>query len=489
MFNNLQAIVLAGGNNTQTTRKTMLVEKICGKEMILYPTTLLTQLRIPTTVVVGYQKELIVEAITNQHDTITFAVQEEQHGTGHAIVCTQNLWHHDYILIMNGDIPLVTPEIIATLYKQHVQSEAQISFVMAHNSDPLSLSYGRVVKDNEYMQIIEPHVFNGDLHEHCCINAGIYLVNRTFLQNHLHEIRKCENKHVFYITDLVRIASEKKYPITTISVPFDIIRGINTYQELWAVEHIKRAELIKYWMDRGVRFSAAQTVHLDIDVTIGQGCFIGSGVHLLQGTIIGNNCTIEPFSIITQSVIEDYTTIHANSVISHSHIGMQAQIGPFAHIRNSTQIGSQAIIGNFVEVKQSIIGEQTRAKHLTYLGDAEIGSHVNIGAGTITCNHNGNVKQKTIIKDNAYVGSNNSLVAPVTIENNAYTAAGSVITQNVPANALAIARSRQTNKLDYYAQKLREKNNKEKKENNNDQTRVSFIGAVKVDNDNDSTMK
>jgi bifunctional UDP-N-acetylglucosamine pyrophosphorylase/glucosamine-1-phosphate N-acetyltransferase len=487
MFTNLQAIVLAGGNSNQTIRKTMLVEKICGKEIILYPTTLLAQLQIPTTVVVGYQKELVMETIIKHHaSTVDFAIQQEQHGTGHAIACTQDIWKHDYILIMNGNVPLVTPETIETLYKQHIQTEAHLSFIMAHNSDPISLSYGRVIKDNEYVQIIEAHKFNGDLHEHCCINAGIYLVNRTFLQNHVHEIKKCEEKHAFYITDLVRIASEKKYPITTISVPFDIIRGINTYQELWAVEQIKRAELIRYWMDRGVRFSTAQTVHLDSDIIIGQGSFIGSGVHLLQGTIIGNNCTIEPFCIITQAVIEDNTVIRAHSVISHSQIHTQAQIGPFAHIRNSSVIGPECIIGNFVEVKQSIIGQQTRAKHLTYLGDAEIGSHVNIGAGTITCNHNGVIKQKTVIQDNAYIGSNNSLVAPVTIENNAYTAAGSVITQTVPANALGIARSRQINKLDY-VKKMKE-NNQEKKENN-EQTQVSFIGAVKVDNDNESPMK
>lgn len=477
MNNNLQAIILAAGKSTRfNTEKTKLAEPICGQEMILFPTKLLEQLHIPTTVVVGYQQEIVKDIIAKTHgNAINFVVQEQQNGTGHALACTQALWHKDHILVLNGDAPLITPDTITSLLDSHIKNNAVISFVTACNPDDTGKPYGRIVKTAEHIAIVEAKDFTGDAHEHCCINAGIYLIDKNFLQNYIAMLDDNNANKEFYITDLVKIASENNLAVTTTKAPFDTIRGINTFQELWAAEQIKRSELIKNWMDYGVRFSLPHHVHLDLNVTIGQGSFINGGIHLLGNTTIGKNCVIQEFSSLDNVILEDNVIIHPHSIIKDSYIQSGAQVGPFAHIRSNVTIGMDSVIGNFVEVKNSTIGVNTKAKHLTYIGDSTIGSQVNIGAGTITCNYDGTNKYKTIIEDHAFIGSNNTLVAPIIIGHNAFTAAGSTLTIDVPDNALAIARSHQTNKFDY-AKKLKQKpiGQKKLKQKLND---ISFIGA------------
>jgi bifunctional UDP-N-acetylglucosamine pyrophosphorylase/glucosamine-1-phosphate N-acetyltransferase len=202
-------------------------------------------------------------------------------------------------------------------------------------------------------------------------------------------------------------------------------------------------------MHQGVRFSAAQNVYLDIDVTIGSGSFIGTSVLLTKGTQIGKNCFIDAFSKIENTTIGDAVTVHPNCVLDTVQVKNSATVGPFAHVRNNSIIEDHAVIGNFVEVSASRIGQHTKAKHLTYIGNTETGTSVNFGAGTITCNYDGLEKHNTSIMDNAFIGSNTSLIAPVTIGKNSIIGAGSTITHNVPAEALAIARSKQTNKHDY----------------------------------------
>lgn len=483
----LQAIVLAAGKSYRfNTGRTKLLERICGQEMILYTTKLLAELTIPTTLVTGYQKESVQTLITEHHgEMVTFSTQEVQAGTGHAIMCSKPHWNKEYILIMNGDMPLVTPKIIEELYQKHTSTNAKISFVIAHHVDPQKKSYGRVVKHDKKIEIIEAKHFTGDVNEHCCINAGIYLVNRNFLQEHVDKLNKNEQTQEFYITDLVKIASDQGKTVTTITTSFDSVRGINTFQELWAVEQIKRSELIRYWMNKGVRFSVPQNVHVDLDVEIKPGTYIGCAVHLLKGTTIGSNCTISEFTILSNATIADNVTINSFCFIKDATVHANAQIGPFAHISDRSIVGEHAQIGNFVELKRTTVGKHTKAKHLTYLGDAQVGNNVNIGAGTITCNHNGSCKNTTTIQDNAYIGSNNSLVAPVTIKERAFTAAGSVITENVPNDALAIGRARQINK-EGYAKKIQARLQKQKdaiaaQKSTSKETNDIFMGATKTD--------
>lgn len=483
MTEKVQAVVLAAGKSSRfKTGKTKLIEKICGQEMILFTTKLLSRLHIPTTLVVGYQKEALEEVVTKEHPhTIDFVFQAEQKGTGHAVRITQEGWNKDHILILNADMPLVNDTIILDLIEKHRSSDADFSFVTAHISD-IEHSYGRVIHSNNGIAIVEAKDFEGDTHEQCCINAGIYIAKTSFLRESINLLDQNNKSGEFYITDLVKIASIHNKKVTTTVAPFDLVRGVNTLQELWAAEQIKRAEVIKNFMEQGVRFSVAQNVHIDLDVTIGSGSYIGCGVHLQNGTHIGKHCVIHENVSLDHAVLGDNCVVYPFTIITDSTLDDNAQVGPFAHIREHTHLGQASAIGNFVEVKQTTIGSNTKAKHLAYLGNAVIGSNVNIGAGTITCNYNGVSKHTTVIEDNSFIGSNCTLIAPVHIGKQAFTAAGSVITQDVPQNALALGRSRQVNKEDY-ATKLRDpRHNAPAYESQEEEIR--FAGATKTINDN-----
>lgn len=453
----IQAIILAAGKSSRfNTGSTKLSFTLCGQEMIAYPAKMLAQMNIPMTFVVGFQKQAIKQII--HHHAIanaSFIEQEKQLGTGHALLCSQSDWHAEHILVLNGDVPLITQDIIEELITTHREHDATISFVTTHSSDASAAGLGRVIKQNKHIEIIEArHCTDEQLLNHP-LNAGIYLFKRAFLEATLHRIPANEKSGEIYITDLIKYASDNNLTVATINAPFDYVRGVNTLKELWAAEHIKRSELLTHWMSKGVRFAAALNVCLDLDVEIGAGTFIGTGAVITKGTRIGTNCIINAFSFISNTIIHDEVDIKPHSAICDSIIHKGSQVGPFAHLNNSI-IQESVIIGNFVEVKRSTLGAHCKAKHLSYIGDACLGEKVNIGAGTITCNYNGVSKHETVVKDNAFIGGNCVLVAPVTIGTQAMTAAGSVITNDVPDNAVAFGRARQENK-EGYAQELRER--------------------------------
>lgn len=477
---NIQAIVLAAGKSTRlNSGHNKLLEQICGQPIIIFVTKLFSSLNIKTTVVIGHQKDLVQECIQryHPHEDITFALQENPQGTAHALACTKDQWQEEHILVMNGDMPLVTTDIIEDLYQQHITTNATLSFAIAHLSEP-NTSYGRVIKTNNKITIVEAREFSGDNTEHCCINAGIYIIKKNFLEQYIATLKPNHLSNELHITDLVTQASELDQTIVTVNVPFDYVRGINNQHELWTAEQVQRSNIIKYWMERGVRFSVAHNVHIDLDVTIGTGSYIGCGVHLLYGTQVGSNCKIHEYATLEHATVGDNTNIYPFSIVKDATIGNDTHIGPFAHIRNQATIADQATIGNFVEVKNSTMGIASSAKHLSYIGDATVGSHVNIGAGTITCNFDGKQKHTTIIEDNAFIGSNNTLVAPVTVKQGAFTAAGSIITHDVPAQALAIARAQQINKLEYACKYSTLNTSSEKID-----SKITFLGAIRSEHD------
>lgn len=461
----VQAIVLAAGKSSRfKTKSTKLAFQICGQELIIYPLKALQSLDLPITLVVGYQREILEQIIKKYAIDLTYIEQELQTGTGSAVAVTKKTWNADHILIMNGDVPLVTPDLIKTLIEKHTISHATITFITAYNADPALKGYGRIIHKNDITAIVESADFQGDAATAPYINAGIYLFKRSFLAKFCTELVPNNAKKELYLTDLIKIASELGCIIETVVAPFEVIRGINTLQELYTVEQIKRSAIIDYWMGHGVRFSSPYTTYLDIDVTIGAGTLIGTDVKLTTGARVGEQCIIESGSHIDKSMIADQVHIKSNSIVQESTIGTATQIGPFAHIRSNSSIGSESVIGNFVEVSHSSIANHTKIKHLSYIGNAIIGSHVNIGAGTVICNYNGVTKTKstTIIEDGALIGGNNSIVAPVTIAHHAMTAAGSTITEHVPEHALGIGRARQINKEHY-------------------RTSIPFFAAIKVD--------
>ncbi|MCK4265266.1 bifunctional UDP-N-acetylglucosamine diphosphorylase/glucosamine-1-phosphate N-acetyltransferase GlmU [Candidatus Babeliales bacterium] len=485
---NIRAIVLAAGNSSRfNTKRTKQLEPICGYPMLLYPLKVLNSLNILTTLVVGRQSEDIKKVINDSDmKLVDYAYQEERLGTGDAVKCSKQTWDKENILVLNGDVPLINEALIKNFYEKHKEQNSTITFLTSTVIDPGG--YGRVVRENGKVRIVEEKDCSEEEKDIDLINSGIYLIKKEFLENNIDKL-DCKNiSGEFYITDLIKIAENLNEKIQTLSVPYDYVRGVNTLEELWVVEQIKRSELIKKWMAKGVRFILPQTVHIDQNVKLSPNVTIDAGVQLLAGTIVESGSSIGAYSILKNSKIKENSIIHPHSVLSDSEVGICSQVGPFAHLRNNVVTEEGVVIGNFVEVKKSKLGAKTKAKHLSYLGDATVGNSVNIGAGTITCNHDGVNKHKTRIEDGAYIGSNSTLIAPVTIGRGAYTAAGSPITRDVPENDLAIARVRQVNKTGY-AKKMREKNaiknghvvSAPKHEKQEESKRFSFFAAVRSD--------
>lgn len=451
----IRAVVLAAGRSKRfKTKKSKLLFSICGRPMVLYPIKALAALDIPITVILGHQADEVKAAIEAKKGSanVSYVIQEEQRGTGDALARSQHTWDNDHIIVINGDCPLITQELIVQTIKEHSEKDATITFLTAFMLDPSG--YGRVYEEEGAIKIIEEKDCSHEELRITRINVGVYIMRRDFLEKNITAIESRNASREFYLVDLVKMASDQQLKVHTISAPFDEVRGVNTLQELWSVEQIKRSELIRHWMSEGVQFELPQNTHLDIDVTIGSGTFIGTSILLLGNTTIGRDCFVGAFSILDNASIGDRTVVHSHTVVQDSVVGSDSHVGPFARLRNNVIAGNNINIGNFVEVKKSTIDDQSSIKHLSYIGDASVGRHVNVGAGTITCNYDGTHKHQTVISDNAFVGSNNTLVAPVTIGQGAYTAAGSTITKDVPEASLAIARSQQVNKFDY-AEKLR----------------------------------
>jgi bifunctional UDP-N-acetylglucosamine pyrophosphorylase/glucosamine-1-phosphate N-acetyltransferase len=445
----LHSIILAAGKSTRfKTAESKLTYEICGQAMAAYPYQACQKNGLPITLVVGHHHEAVISSIAQSIGTRPdFVIQTEQRGTGHALLVALPAVSAQTILVLNGDMPLITAEDIAHIIAEHTKHRRAISFAVAHNSDPTLQGYGRVVETAERLSIVEAREYVGDTTKDCYVNAGIYCIEAAFARTLLPTLEAVHGE--IRITDLIGAAVDRKLAVGYTILPFDTVRGVNTLKELWTVEHIKRSEIISEWMEKGVRFSAAHTVHIDHDVTIGTGSFIGAGTLIIKGSTIGEQCHIEAFCFISGSTLADGAQVHSHTIMTNATIDHNAQVGPFAHIRQDTYIGPRAEVGAFVETVRTTIGANSKAKHLAYLGDATIGEHVNIGAGTITCNYDGVKKSATTIHSGAFIGSNSALIAPVEIGADAFVAAGSTITQSVPADSLALARAQQVIKHNY----------------------------------------
>ena len=480
--NNTQAILLAAGRSTRFKRKkSKLLSKICGRAMIIFPLKVLNKLNISTTVVVGYQAEEVKKEIEKEKiRDVSFVAQSDTNGTGSAVLSSKDNWSSKNILVLNADVPLITTNLIKDLIRKHESVNSSVSLLSTYALDPRG--YGRIVENDGRVRIYEEKDCPDEFRNSNKINVGVYLFKRTFLQKYLEKLEKSPVSGEFYLTDLIKFASDKNLKVQEIVAPFDEVRGVNDLQELWAVEQVLRSNLIKHWMDNGVRFELAQNIHVDIDVEIGSGSFIGTGAHIIGGSKLGEECIVSAFSIVKNSKLGDGVFVDYHSVIQDSIIGKGAEIGPFARLRSGVSIGDNSVVGNFVEIKNSKFDNNTKAKHLSYIGDATIGKNVNVGAGTVVCNYDGYNKHKTVIEDEVFIGSNDTLVAPIKICKGAYTAAGSTITKDVPAEGLAIARPIQENK-DGYARRIKNRLTKKEEEVSIKNTKkFNFIGAVKTDN-------
>jgi bifunctional UDP-N-acetylglucosamine pyrophosphorylase/glucosamine-1-phosphate N-acetyltransferase len=399
-------------------------------------------------VILGHQADTVRGSL-EQRPGLTFALQEPQLGTGHALLQAEPLLASasGTVVLLSGDVPLLRASTLGDLVAHHARTGAAATVLTAVVDDPHG--YGRIVRDfgQGIVGIVEHRDATEDQRSICEINSGIYAFDLAPLFGALKEIGSTNAQGEYYLPDLVTIYRERGLQVETVTAgdPQEIL-GVNSRKELAELTAILRARRNQELMDAGVTLIDPDTAFIGPDVTIGPDTIIHPNVYLEGPTAIGSNCTIHAGVRIVDSTIEDGVQVNNFCVITESHVSRGAKLGPFAHIRPQSQIGEDAHVGNFVELKKTTLGRGSKANHLAYLGDATIGEKVNVGAGTITCNYDGVHKHPTIIEDGAFIGSDSQLIAPVRVGRGAYVAAGSSITEDVPADALAIARGKQINR-------------------------------------------
>jgi len=460
----LTAVILAAGlGKRMNSPLPKVLHKINGISMLQHVLNTLYQLKPQKIVVVGRNINEIRESIT-VNNSISFALQEEAKGTGDALLKALPVLrgHKGTIIVLNGDTPLIMHDTLRKFLIFHKKKKDVISMISFMTGE--SGSYGRVIRDETgNVQSIIEEADATDLQKNIKeVNSGIYAIEPEALTI-LKEIKLNTSKGEYYLTDIVAIARDKGMKVGAYCISSeDEVMGVNTQEELEKARKFMKDRIIKKWVERGVSFVDTPSVYISMETRIGRGTLIYPNVHLEGHTKIGRGCTIYPSVRIHNSIIGDRVIIKDSTLIEGSVVKNGASVGPFAHIRPGSEIGKDARIGSFVEIKKSVIGYGTKASHLTYLGDAKVGNNVNIGAGTITCNYDGYKKYITVIEDDAFIGSDSQLVAPVKIGKGAYIGAGSTITEDVPSKALAVGRARQRN-IEGWAVKRKSKVKSEKK--------------------------
>lgn len=384
---------------------------------------------------------------------LSIVYQEEPRGTAHAFLSALPELKSNRVLILNGDTPLLKAETLFKLIEIFEKNNLDIAILTFYAER--DNSYGRIIRDRDgnVQKIVEMPNLSEEERSILESNSGVYLFTKdsaTLTQ----EIGINELKGEYYLTDIVEIALKKGKKVAAFPLAKEEeLIGINTRYELSLAIKYLRDRIVNEWMDRGVTFYDPKSVWISPKVFIDEDTVIYPNVYLEGETKIGKNCIIYQGVRLKDCIIEDYVNIKDHTVAENARIGANSVVGPFTHLRSETAIGKDCRIGNFVEVKKSSIGNGTKASHLSYLGDAQIGENVNIGAGTITCNYDGKRKHKTVIENNVFIGSDTQLVAPVKINKDAYIGAGSTITKEVPEGSLAISRTPQKNILGWAKRK------------------------------------
>ncbi len=442
---NTACVILAAGlGKRMDSNLPKVLHKVCGIPILQSVTDTARKLKTGKIVMVtGKHGNLIKKALDSPD--ISYALQKEPKGTGHALMCAkQDLKGFQGILIvLNGDTPLVRAETIKKFLKLHMKNKDAVSVLsfQAENPD----DYGRIVRDasGQLLSIVEQKdadAMQKKIHE---VNSGVYAINHDLLPL-LDNIKINRKKGEYYLTDIVAAALESGLKTSAYCIGAeDEFMGVNTREELYRASMFMKKKLIEKWAGKGVTFLDMDSVFIHAGVTIGKDTTVYPNVYLEGRTKIGRGTTIYPNVRILDSEIGNNVVIKDSTVIEGSTIKNRATVGPFARIRPGSEIGTEATIGNFVELKKAVIGKASKASHLSYLGDTRIGQGVNIGAGTITCNYDGKKKSITVIEEGVFIGSDSQLIAPVNIGRGAYIGAGSTITKNVPPFALAISRVEQ----------------------------------------------
>ena len=441
-------VILAAGQGTRMKSQTpKVLHPVAGRPMLERVLQTAASLDPATvTLIVGHRAEAIRQHLAARND-LRFALQEPQLGTAHALQQAEPALkgQSGTLILLSGDVPLLTVTTLQRLLETHRGANAAATVVTATVDRPYG--YGRIVrKDGRIARIVEERDASQAERQIKEINSGIYAFDLEPLWEALRGIASQNAQGEFYLTDLIAIYRRRKLPVETLHIdnPAEI-RGINSRTELAEVSRLVRQTKNEELMAAGVTLVDPATTYIDADVEVGPDTVIHPGVVLEGQTKIGSACEIRGGVRIADSQLGDRVTVNNFCLIVGAQVADGVSVGPFAHLRPETVVAEGARIGNFVELKKTTLGEGSKVNHLTYLGDATVGTNVNVGAGTITCNYDGEKKSPTIIEDGAFIGSDTQLIAPVRVGKGAYVGAGSSITQDVPAGSLAIARGRQSN--------------------------------------------
>jgi bifunctional UDP-N-acetylglucosamine pyrophosphorylase/glucosamine-1-phosphate N-acetyltransferase len=456
--NDLAIVILAAGKGTRLKSSiAKVLHRAGGRTLVEHVVLACTPLKARgTIVVVGHQAEQVT-AVIEPLGAIT-VLQQPQNGTGHAMqVARRALGRAKFAMVLPGDAPLVRTETLKALVATHHKGNAAATILTAVLADPAG--YGRILRKSETMvsAIVEESQLTEEQREINEINSAIYCFTLEKLWPALAQVKPNNSHRELYLTEAIAALNAKgETVLAQVAADSREILGCNTRADLAEVDRVFREWKRNALMDAGVSIQLPETVLIDPDVTAGEDTILEPAVQLLGKTKIGARCTIRTGSVLKDAILGDDVMVEAHCVVAQSRLDDRVIIGPFARLRPDNHLKADARIGNFVELKKSTIGEGTKAMHLSYLGDAKIGKKSNIGAGTITCNYDGFHKFPTTIGNKVFIGSDSALVAPVRVGDGAYIAAGSTITENVPAEGLGIARGRQVNKAGWAAKKRRE---------------------------------
>ena len=439
------ALVLAAGQGKRIKSDLpKVLHKVCGKEMLKHVIDSIRNSGIDDIdVIIGKGADLVKERTSDRN--VSYSLQVEQLGTGHAVKCAQEFLRNKkgVVAIFTGDTPLIKQSTIEQLVGDHIKNKNAATILTAKVEDPTG--YGRIVRENDQvLKIVEHKDCNEEELKITEMNSGIYCFDIELLVNALNKLNNNNEQGEYYLTDVIEILKSEGKVIGAFITDYEETIGVNSRVQLAQAEEILKNRINIKHMENGVTLIDPKTTYIGIDVEIGKDTVIYPNNILEGSTKIGSNCLIYQNSRIKDSIIGEEVEIQS-SVILDSVIGDNTTVGPFAYLRPETKVGKHARIGDFVEIKKSTIGDGTKVSHLTYIGDAEVGSGCNFGCGTVVVNYDGRNEHKTITGDNSFIGCNTNLVSPVNVENNTYIAAGSTITSEVKEGELAVARAKQRN--------------------------------------------
>lgn len=456
------ALILAAGQGTRMQSSLpKVLHEICGLPLICHVVRRAKTLGCsPVVVVVSPQTRPHVEKALASHfgqGEVTFALQAQPQGTGDAVragLTALTAEQASHVVILYGDVPLLTDPTLAQL--ADAGRKTSLAFLTAKVADPTG--YGRVLRNGagEVTRIVEHKDASESERRVTEVNAGVYFVEQALLRTAISGLNSNNAQNELYLTDVVAHAATLGGAQAVNVENVNEIRGVNSRVELAMAEKLLRFALIRHHQLAGVTFVDEQQVVIGVDVVLGRDVTVGAGVQLMGKTAIGNNVRIEGPSVLRDAIVLEGAVIHAFSHLDQAHVGLSAQVGPYARLRPKAELRARARVGNFVEIKNATLEEGAKVNHLSYVGDAHVGENANVGAGTITCNYDGFRKSRTQIGARAFVGSNSTLIAPLNVGDGAFVAAGSTLTEDVPADALAFGRARQSNR-EGGARALREK--------------------------------